>query len=185
MFGLGQNRVDAACMEAAGLSLKSKLDEATSRFVGERRIDVVDIDDSVRRLIESQMFMLSLSTSLLNGCLTDAYYEAGKADPLSGLPRNLKVDHDLSRAALRLSWSQFGPITRANLDTRYRYVLVSKLMSPGEAGLWAQMEAWSETAADKHFRLHQPLRLGWLDFIEALGRGDKEGAVAALRDHGR
>lgn len=185
MFGFRQKRVDDACMEAAGLSLRSKLEEATSRFLGEHRVGVSAIDDSVRKFTESQMFVLSLSTSLFNGCLTDAYYEAGKADLMTGLPANLKIDHDLSRATLRSAWSSFQPVTRANLDTRYRYILVSKLMSPGEASLWAHMETWSESVAHEHFRLQQPIRVGWLDFIEALGRGDKEAALWALQSHDR
>ena len=175
-------RPNAEAVMAAAADLDARLGEAISLYSELYRSTPEFIDESVRRLIECQMFVVSLSTSLWSGCLTDAYYDMGRANPAAGLP-NIKFDHDTMRSALRRAWQNFSPVTRMNLDARYRYIYVAKLLSPAEQQLFALMEEWSEEAFSQTFRFQQPLRFGWVKFIDDLGQRDKAGALAALSDY--
>lgn len=163
-------RVDGDCLAATGEAIRQRLEDSLQTYcaVNETTIDQIDI--AIRRSVEAQMMVVSLSTSLYNYCLTDAYYDAGKASMFTGMPK-VRFRHDDVRSALHLAWADL-PACILNLDMRYRYFYVNELASSQEQQLWARMERWSEYKAQRIFQFQQNLGLGWLNFIMALDRGD-------------
>ena len=171
-------RVDRDCLAATGEAIRQRLEDSLQTYcaVNETTIDQIDI--AIRRSVEAQMMVVSLSTSLYNYCLTDAYYDAGKASMFTGMPK-VRFRHDDVRSALHLAWAGL-PACLLNLDMRYRYFYVNELASPQEQQLWARMERWSQYKAERIFQFHQNLGLGWLNFIMALDRGDVTAANEVL-----
>ena len=171
-------RVDRDCLAATGEAIRQRLEDSLQTYcaVNETTIDQIDI--AIRRSVEAQMMVVSLSTSLYNYCLQDAYYDAGKASMFTGMPK-VRFRHDDVRSALHAAWAGL-PACLLNLDMRYRYFYVNELASPQEQQLWARMERWSQYKAERIFQFHQNLGLGWLNFIMALDRGDVTAANEVL-----
>jgi len=181
LFGLFSKRADPGCLRAAGARTGFLLDESLRLFCSTREFETGIIDQTIGNIVEAQMMVVSFSTSLFNYALIDAYHDAGLADPISGMPK-IKFSHDDSRAGLREAWSGFSVPARMNLDMRYRFVLVQKLMNPEEQELWGQMEMWSEHQASRHFEMQRPVSTGWAAFIAALHEGDAQSPWRILRD---
>lgn len=179
MFGLFKKRADPRLLADVAGKIREKLDTSVNRFCDSRQISSAEIGEAIRIVVDAQMFVVSFSTSLFNYCLIDACYDAGLADPLTG-KLAIKLDPADARHVLRQAWSSFQPPVRANLDMRYRYMLVECLATPHEQETWERMERWSERATSDHFEMQQPLRTGWLTFIQAVGVMDIAGARAAL-----
>lgn len=170
MFDFLRPRADRACLLAAGNAMKSLLEESLNSGCSVYETSTADIARAINRIVEAQMAVVSLSTSLLNYCLTDAYYDAGKASPLAGMPR-LRVNHDDSLAALHIAWSIFE-WGKSSLDMRYRYIYVRKLNSPQEDALWQRIERWSEKQCRNTFEYQRPFDIAWVEFIHALAQAD-------------
>jgi hypothetical protein len=145
-----------------------------------RETTLAAIDEAVRSIFEAQMIVVSFTTSVLNYTLTDTYYDAGMASPISGMPKVKFSDHD-ARVALREAWSPFSPLTRMNLDTRYRFIRKG-LLHPAEQELWSEIEVWSEYKARDHFERQHQLSSDWAVFALALAEGDKQQARRIIND---
>lgn len=180
IFGLFTQRVDKTCLTLAGRAVESHFKCAIRSFCSMHDVCLEELDETIRQTIECQMFVVSLSTSLLNFALIEAYYSAGKASPVEGMPK-IKFTHDDGRLGLREAWAVF-PTCRPNLDMRYRYICVQKLNSPQEQVLWEQMERWSEYYAQQVYVYRQPLSLNWLSFVLALRNRDVPGAQRYVSD---
>jgi hypothetical protein len=144
-------------------------------------VEVERIDEAIRAIVEAQMMVVSFTTSVLNYELIDAYYDAGLASLVTGVPK-LKLTDGNARAALKTSWSLFSTVTRMNLDARYRFVRVARLMNPAEEELWSEMEIWSEYKTRDHFERKRPLSHEWAVFALALAEGDSREARRIIND---
>lgn len=180
MFDFLRPRADRNCLMAAGSAMKEHLRESLHDGCSVYETTPADIAKAINGLIEAQMAVVSLSTSLLNYCLTDAYYDARKADFINGMPR-LRAHHDDSLAALHIAWSVFE-WGKSSLDMRYRYIYVRKLNTPQEATFWQRIEQWSERQCRNTFEYKKPLGIAWVELIHAMATPDTERVYSVL-DH--
>lgn len=179
MFGLFTPRVDHNCLqnggEKAGRILVDSLEAGCSLY----EISRTEFAEAVRRHTDCQLMVVAMTSAICGYTLQDAYYDAGLAGPLSGMPKvkfNVRTD---GRAMAQAAWSQFPPC-KADLDMRYRIVFSRQLSVP-EAGLWERCEDWASAAARSKFEYQQQLSPGWIRFVHDISSGDVAGAKQLLK----
>lgn len=180
MFGLFKQRADRNCLIMAGKSAGALLEGRINSCGLMFETDLEKIDLAIRQNSICQMLIVSLTTSLGNYTLQDAYHDAGFAGPLSPMPE-LKFHHDDSRLLIQHAF-EFFPTCRMNLDMRYRYVMVQKLMSTAEAEIWQSFESWTGKMARTKFQYRQELDTYWIGFIERFAGGDQPAAMELMRE---
>lgn len=182
MLSFLRRRANPACLDAAGRAMRKHIDQSIITATSLYQVSVDEIDLTFRQQAQAQMFAVSLATSMFNYALTDAYYDAGLAGPISGMP-TIKFDHADARRALRLAWEGL-PHSRLNLDMRYRYILVEGLLSADEQVLWQQMEQWSEEHSERLYRDSKPIDTHWIGFALDNARASVGAADAANENAG-
>jgi hypothetical protein len=134
------------------------------------------VEEAINLGIETHMFALAVTMTLLKFTIRDAYYDAGLASPIDPMP-DFKMGIEEERAAIRDAWALVrNPVVRMNIDTRYRYICVNKLNTPEEDALWNQMGQWSNFEVRGSFEGKKDLSTDWLAFCEALRSGDQQAA---------
>ncbi|VVS99696.1 conserved hypothetical protein [Sphingomonas aurantiaca] len=144
MFGLFKKGVDQACLQSAGQQAAIHLMRSIKLYSDLNEIDQYRIEEAINKSVEAQIITVQVALSILNYTIQDAYYEAGLASPLKGMPK-FRMTTDDTRKALRLVLSGFK-ICKANLDMRYRYMCVANLMTDEERALDSQIAEWSQNA---------------------------------------
>ena len=180
MFNFLRPRADRNCLVAAGLAMKQHFADSLEMGCSLYETTQDEIEDTINRNVEGQMIVVSLSTSLLNYCLTDAYYDAGKASFFEGKPET-RFSHDDSRLALHTAWSLFATC-KANLDMRYRYIYVNKLHSHQEEALWRVLKQWSERNCRDVFEFERQFPVQWVGFIEAISKRNTDRAMEIISE---
>lgn len=176
MFGLFKKRVDPRALHSASSMACQRLGDNIRLFWNLRQCEQEQVEEAINLGIETHMFALAVTMTLLNFTIRDAYYDAALASPIDPMP-DFRMTADEERAAIRDAWAFVrNPVVRMNIDTRYRYVCVNKLNSPEEDALWRQMGRWSDFAVRRSFEAKQELSTGWLAFCVALRDGDQQAA---------
>jgi hypothetical protein len=176
MFGLFKKRVDPRALHSASSMACERLRANVALFCNLRRCEQDEVEEAINLGIETHMFALAVTMTLLNFTIQDAYYDAGLASPIDPMP-DFRISADEERAATRDAWAFVrNSVVRMNIDTRYRYICVNKLNSPEEAALWQQMGHWSDFEVRRSIEAKQELSTGWLAFCMALRGGDQQAA---------
>jgi hypothetical protein len=145
-------------------------------FCNIRRCEQEEVEEAINLGIETHMFALAVTMTMLNFTIQDSYFDAGLASPIDPMP-DFKITADEQRAAIRDAWAFVrNPVIRMNIDTRYRYICVNKLNGPEEGVLWQQMGLWSDSEVRRSFEAKQALSTGWIAFCVALRKGDQQAA---------
>lgn len=180
MFGLFKPRVDQDALRSASSLACERLRANVELFGSLRSCSQEEIEEAINLSIETHMFALAVTMTMLNFTIQDAYFDAGLAGPLEPMP-DFKMTADDERAAIRGAWAFVSnPVIRTNLDTRYRYIRVSNLNTPAEDALWAQMCRWCDFQVRYSFEARKGLNVGWLSFCMALRDHDPEAAKEIL-----
>jgi hypothetical protein len=176
MFGLFKKRVDPKALHSATSMACERLRGNVQLFANLRRCEQDEVEAAINLGVETHMFALSVTMTLLNFTIQDAYADAGLAGPIDPLP-DFKMTPDDERTAIRDAWAFVrNSVIRMNIDARYRYICVNKLNTPEEEALWQQMTHWSDGEVRRSFEMKQDLSTDWLAFCTALRGGDQQAA---------
>lgn len=161
-----------------------------NRHIGVFADDLERVEEGVRATTEGQLMIVAFSVTLLNLSIQDVAYDQGNVDRLkllsdkNGFP-SVNVSDNSLRAALQDIWSNFSPITRTNLDMRYRYIFGANLNSDYESKIYHIMSNYCMRSLKREFTYGSSADLEWFEFLISIADGDQVKAKKFLDNWSR